>query len=101
MRITNKVTLLRLAFEGLLQRQPLHREHVEALYEFQDEIADYLKRNLPDHHQIYGAGVIAEMKDITEHIFKDAQSPRKSDLSECLGRLSLTANFVPKDKQNI
>lgn len=102
MKITNKVLILKLAFRSLFdQRAEAHQMFTEAIYEFEDDIAEYFKEHLPERHQVYGAAVIAELKDITEHIFKNPDSPKKTELLECLGRLSIAAGFIPHDQQDL
>ena len=102
MNIINKVHLLKLAFAGLEhQRKEANQLFTDAIYEFEDEIGDYFKLHLPEVNQIYGNGIIVELKEITEEIFKDPNSPKKKELQECLGRLSIAAHFIPKEKQDV
>ena len=102
MKITNKVLLLKLAFRSLFdQRAEAHQMFTEAIYEFQDEIAEYFEAHLPEHNKTYGMGVITELKDITEQIFKNPDSPKRQELTECLGKLSIAAHFIPKDQQDL
>lgn len=102
MKISNKVKLLELAFDALFQqREEAIRNYTEMLFEFQDEIGDYFKAHLPEQNKIYGNGVLIELKDITEQIFKNVDSPKRKELPECLGRLSIAAHFIPQSEQDV
>jgi hypothetical protein len=101
MKIKEKVQVLWLAFDGLVQRDPLNREHIESLYEFQNEIAEYFKKHLPKQDRIYGNGVIVELQDITDSIFKNPKTNKIKALPECLGRLLLAATFIPDSEQDV
>ena len=99
MKISSKARLLRLVFSGLdHQRAEAHHQQLDIIYEFLDEIGDYFKAHLPDINQIYGNGVITEMKHLTEELFKDRNSPARKQIDECIGRLTLAASFIP-DKE--
>ena len=94
MKISDKVILLWLAFDGLMSREQLNREHIQILFEYQEEIASYFETHLPDQHKIYGNAVVSELRDITDAIFKSPDHPKKNDLMVCLGKMVMVAGFI-------
>ena len=102
MKITNKVRLLKLGFDGLFsQPNEVRQGFTELLYEFEDEIEAYFEAHLPSQNKVYGISAIRELEHITDNIFKDPESPDRNTLSECLRRLSLAASFIPDEQQDI
>jgi hypothetical protein len=101
MTITNKVTVLWLAFDGFFQKDPLKQNEAEMLFQFEDEIAEYFKKHLPEQHQVYGNGNISHLKHITEKLFKSSNPELKAEIYALLIKVSLGASFIPDDKQEM
>lgn len=94
--------MLKLALDGLLyQRKEAHQDFTEVVYEFQDEIADYFREHLPEHNKIFGESAISGLKEITEELFTNSESPRVTELPEYIAKLSLAADFIPADQQDV
>jgi hypothetical protein len=101
MTITNKVTILWMAFDGFFQREPLEQTHIDALFQFEDEIAEYFKKHLPGQHEVYGNGNISHLKHVTEKLFKAPSPELKAEVYDLLIKLSLAASFIPNEKQEM
>lgn len=101
MNVSDKVTVLWLAFDGLVSREKLHREHVQVLFGFQDEIGSYFEKHLPNHHKIYGEAVISELRALTDKIFKTESPPAMTDLHTTLGKMVMVAGFIPAESQDV
>ena len=101
MTIRDKVTVLWIAFDGFFQKDPLMQNEAEALFQFEDEIAEYFKKHLPEQHQVYGNGNISHLKHTTEKLFKSANAELKAEIYELLIKISLGASFIPEEKQEM
>jgi hypothetical protein len=90
-----------MAFDGFFLKNPLHKNEAEALFQFEDDIAEYFKRHLPEQHQVYGNGNISHLKHTTEKLFKSANADLKAEIYELLIKVSLGASFIPEAKQEM
>lgn len=93
------------AFEAVYQRRKkqgeLRREHTETIFEFEDEISNYLKKYLPPQNLVYGLGVISEVKLATEKVFKQSELPPQDEIQALMVRLALAASFIPEGNQDV
>jgi hypothetical protein len=101
MTIRHKVDVLWLAFDGFFLKDPLQQNEAEALFQFEDEIAEYFEKHLPEQHQVNGNGNISHLKHTTEKLFKSANSELKAEISQLLIKVSLDASFIPEEKQEM
>ena len=79
----------------------MHREHVQVLFGFQDEIGSYFEKHLPDHHKIYGEAVISELRALTDKIFKTESLPDITELHTTLGKMTNVASWIPAESQDV
>ena len=93
MKISDKVTVLWLAVEGLLAREEMQAEQIMALYEFQDEIGTFIDERLKDD-KIHFQSKISELRHFTDEMFKHKKRPSKLDLYACLGQIVRYASKV-------
>lgn len=101
MTIRNKVKVLRMAFDGFFQRESLNQNDAEALFQFEDEIAEYFNKHLPKQNQIYGNGNISHLKHTTEKLFKAANPELKAEIDDLLIKVALGASWIPDEKQEM
>jgi len=101
MTIRNKVIVLRMAFDGFFQKNPLKQHEAEVLFQFEDEIAEYFKKHLPDQNEVYGNGSISHLKELTAKLFKFPNPELKAEIYELLSKVSMGASYIPEDKQEM
>ena len=101
MTIRHKVDVLWMAFDGFFLKDPLQQNEAEALFQFEDEIAEYFEKHLPEQHQVYGNGNISHLKHTTAKLFKYSNPELKAEIYDLLIKVSRGASFIPENKQEI
>jgi hypothetical protein len=102
LKITDRVTLLRMGFAGLPQQNAEAQQHlIQILEEYLDGIEEYLEKHLPSQNRDYGDCAVTGLRRTTEALFADPTNPRTDELFENLCQLIRAAHFVPDEKQDI
>ena len=99
MTIQQKITLLKLAFDGYFQQPDTAKQDAsESIFALTDEIHEYIEQQIPESDRIWCLSITAEIKDFAEKCFRNPSLTQENFELETLMMTLIRVGYIEPKK---